>query len=1120
LRAVADLLFGVPAKSNDDHIHPYQALRIRALLENAKGEQLLIQRLKRNKDSLRDAHDAPLDEALLKRMVGSVDRAMFERVFGLDHERLRDAGRTLLEGGGDVGESLFDAGAGGHGVRRVLARLREESERLFKPRGGKQEIALLLEKYKLARERVRDAAHPPEAYAEQQRELERRGQERESLARQLSELRQEREHRRVVQATLTSIAQRERVLAALQQLGNLPELPPNFSERRERVQTALQRHRANVERAESELRRLAQRRAELNPPLSLIAVGEETMTLLREGIGSTKKALLDLPTREHALVERRAEVQAAERRLGLGGQGEGSNAAEALSTAEALRSRRADEVRFRKLLAERGAIAERQRAASERLQQLELDFEIQTQRLAALPKASDVHALERAVRLARQVGDIEAALDEVRRGRAELDLLSQAELAVLGPFDGSLAELCVLRTPAGETVMGFEQAFARIDERSKSVATELERQRARAAELASELAAEERVGAVPTEAELERARRTRDERFDRLCESSPEAESHGFSSSVAGRLREYRDSVVAADMLADRLRREAARIAENARRTSEHARSVDEQLRLSRVQVELRDEAEALERAWATHWTNASLASIRPAEARAWLARREHAIGLVVRTAALSAREAALTAQAAELASALSVALGSEISATLAVEVARAIDKLDRERELARERDALERHIAELEVRQLAARRAFGERQRDAEQHESELRHAIAALGFDAKVPPEEVETRLEALSELFQARDQARELERRIAGMRRDIAAFESDVRTLVLAHAPDLAELPLGRAASELASRFERGRRDAEALEHVMAEMAERQGQLEEHVALLARAEDEFRALMTAAGASDVGELPSIESKTRRARELRAELDGVEATLSATASSYGGLPALLEQASATNPAGIAARLQELDELMEQVQEQLNESIRAQQRLEAGLEIFSDTSAAEAATEERALAAALVTRAERWSKLKLAELLLAREVERYRQENQGPVLRRAAELFVRLTQEQYRGLRVGREERSLVAVRANDVEVTVEGLNEAARYHLYLALRLASMERYLEHAEPLPLVLDDILIHFDEDGARAALCVLGDLAANVQVLLFTHHQHNLDLAQRAVADRLFVHEL
>ena len=43
LRAVSDLLFGIPLKSKDDHVHPYQALRIRALIENpAKRSEMGI----------------------------------------------------------------------------------------------------------------------------------------------------------------------------------------------------------------------------------------------------------------------------------------------------------------------------------------------------------------------------------------------------------------------------------------------------------------------------------------------------------------------------------------------------------------------------------------------------------------------------------------------------------------------------------------------------------------------------------------------------------------------------------------------------------------------------------------------------------------------------------------------------------------------------------------------------------------------------------------------------------------------------------------------------------------------------------------------------------------------
>ena len=53
-----------------------------------------------------------------------------------------------------------------------------------------------------------------------------------------------------------------------------------------------------------------------------------------------------------------------------------------------------------------------------------------------------------------------------------------------------------------------------------------------------------------------------------------------------------------------------------------------------------------------------------------------------------------------------------------------------------------------------------------------------------------------------------------------------------------------------------------------------------------------------------------------------------------------------------------------------------------------------------------------------------------------------------------------------------------------------------------------------MPLVLDDVLIHFDDGRARAALRVLGEFAATTQVLFFTHHERLVELAREALPDR------
>jgi uncharacterized protein YhaN len=181
-------------------------------------------------------------------------------------------------------------------------------------------------------------------------------------------------------------------------------------------------------------------------------------------------------------------------------------------------------------------------------------------------------------------------------------------------------------------------------------------------------------------------------------------------------------------------------------------------------------------------------------------------------------------------------------------------------------------------------------------------------------------------------------------------------------------------------------------------------------------------------------------------------------------------------------------------------------------------MEVLRDRrGAAEAAAEAQEHLATIRTLVHRYVRTRLAAIILAEEIERYREQNQGPILSRANQLFPRLTLGRYTALRAGfdgRDDVVLRCVRKGGGEVGVEGLSDGTRDQLYLALRLASLERHAERNEPMPLVLDDILIHFDDDRARAALGVLGEVAERIQVLFFTHHSRLVELARRAIPAR------
>jgi uncharacterized protein YhaN len=106
-------------------------------------------------------------------------------------------------------------------------------------------------------------------------------------------------------------------------------------------------------------------------------------------------------------------------------------------------------------------------------------------------------------------------------------------------------------------------------------------------------------------------------------------------------------------------------------------------------------------------------------------------------------------------------------------------------------------------------------------------------------------------------------------------------------------------------------------------------------------------------------------------------------------------------------------------------------------------------------------------------------------------------------------------------DEHALLCVRADGAEVPVTGLSDGTRDQLYLALRVATVAHHAASSDPMPFVLDDVFVHFDDQRARAGLEVLADLGETTQVLLFTHHARIVELARQAVApERLRMHDL
>ncbi|HXK18666.1 MAG TPA: AAA family ATPase, partial [Polyangiaceae bacterium] len=499
LRAIRDLLFGIPEKTPDAHLHPGPALRLSATIERG-GEELVFGRRKKRKDSLLGPGDEPLEEARLARFMNGLDAASFERLFALDYERLKEGGEETLNGEGDVGEALFDAGASGRSVHRVKLALVKEADDLFKERGQNPKLNRLLSEYAEQKRRAKDSVHSPEKYEEQQQRVRDKAREAELRRAELAKLRAEKDHALRLKNVLSSVLERDRKAAERATLGELPSLRRGTSEERERLLAALLELERDARRLTHKQSEEQARLAELPEPGPLLGVSPEAAGALRTGIGAAKSSIGDLPKRQSEARTVRDAIVAKLPRLGLGNE-------------------------LEEVLARSLPLAQR-----ERLSGLANDMRA----LAVKVEASE-----------RELPDAKArvlALTEIVKQagaarRLEREALPPREL--IERFDGELGQA--------------EEALETLDERLR----EGERERAGLAEQLELLRGKD---GVPTAAAVATARVERDARLREAQELAADPKRKALELCLP--LAALAQASGYADALSDRLRTEAKRVAD------------------------------------------------------------------------------------------------------------------------------------------------------------------------------------------------------------------------------------------------------------------------------------------------------------------------------------------------------------------------------------------------------------------------------------------------------------------------------------------------------------------------------------------------------------------------------
>jgi len=269
--------------------------------------------------------------------------------------------------------------------------------------------------------------------------------------------------------------------------------------------------------------------------------------------------------------------------------------------------------------------------------------------------------------------------------------------------------------------------------------------------------------------------------------------------------------------------------------------------------------------------------------------------------------------------------------------------------------------------------------------------------------------------------------------------------------------------------------------------------------------------------------GDLVVAEQRSADRRTCQSELTRIEKEL-VRGGDGASIADLETEAASADKDATDVRLGQIGEELPEVEKTLSEARDARAGAQAELRrLHGPSAASEKAEEFQATLARLRDDVVRYSRLRVAATLLARRIDDYRRKNQAPLLLRAGALFREVTLRSFERLDADVEEDRpiLVGVRPDGTRVPSYGMSEGTRDQLFFALRLAAVEASCAGGEPMPFVVDDVLVQFDDDRGAAALRVLADVASHTQVVLFTHHRHVRVGAEALTAPAVVVvHEL
>ncbi len=289
----------------------------------------------------------------------------------------------------------------------------------------------------------------------------------------------------------------------------------------------------------------------------------------------------------------------------------------------------------------------------------------------------------------------------------------------------------------------------------------------------------------------------------------------------------------------------------------------------------------------------------------------------------------------------------------------------------------------------------------------------------------------------------------------------------------------------------------------------------QLRERERRLEGAESEVDALIDAAEASDAEEFRRLHEKAQRRSELEERRRETIDRLQRLIGPGEHLEMLKSSLSKTDAQAIGDEVRALNEERDSVDGQTRELSTERGAVQNQLDALAgERESSELRVQGNVIREQVKEHARQWVTYTVTKNLLNETRMKFERERQPSVLQHAERFFGEVTDWRYSRVVAPFGEQTVTVLDEDGRTKKPSELSRGTREQLFLSLRFGLIRELGEQTEPLPVIVDEVLVNFDPHRAARAARAFMELSITNQVLVFTCHPSTVEAFQEAAVQR------